>query len=84
MCLDNAGQGTRVPRNHGGAEINFGDRNNLVLCQDAQHNYKKKYQPQYNKTPKKEMYHRDKRDMGIFVGVKIAFFHFKGVTSGRL
>lgn len=45
---------------------------------------KKKYQPQYNKTPKKEMYHRDKRDMGIFVGVKIAFFHFKGVTSGRL
>lgn len=39
MCLDNAGQGTRVPRNHGGAEVNFGHRNNLVLCQDAQHNY---------------------------------------------
>lgn len=37
---------------------------------------KKNNQPQPNKTPKKELYHQDKRDMGTFVGVKIAFFPF--------
>lgn len=39
---------------------------------------------QPNKALQMGMHHRVKRDTGLFVGVQIAFSHFKGLTCGWL